>query len=229
MTQRSAQLSPSRSRADGRAARTRAAILKAARSEFETYGFEGARTPEIADAAGVAEGTVFLHFKSKAGLLMGVMEEFYESLLAEAVSIIDFTDAPYEKLSALLRHFVSTMRANWALMKVFGQRGRHHETEVQSRFQSLNKRYTGLYLTVFEELKQTGQLRQDINAPLLRDLLFGAIEHQAISRFGRKSKINAAAMADDLLDLVMNGARGKPEATSELKRIERKLDKLLAK
>jgi len=215
-------------RPDGRAARTRAAILEAARAEFEAHGYERARTTAIADAAGVAEGTVFLHFNSKAGLLMGVMEAFYETLLKEALSIIEIATEPYERLRALLRHFVATMRDNWALLKVFGQRGRHHEAEVRSRFHGLNKTYTGLYLSVFEDLKDTGRLRKDANAPLLRDMLFGAIEHQAISRFGKPSKIDTAAMVDDLLDLTMNGARGRPKAPSDLQRIERKLDRLLA-
>ena len=52
---------------------SRAAILDAAQHAFGEHGFHGARVEEIARAAGVAKGTVFLHFKDKEGLLLALV------------------------------------------------------------------------------------------------------------------------------------------------------------
>src|SRR6516164_11716171 len=51
-----------------RAAARRAAILEAALDEFSARGFAGARLDDVAQRAGVAKGTIYLHFKDKEAL-----------------------------------------------------------------------------------------------------------------------------------------------------------------
>jgi len=55
---------------------TKLAILQAAVSIFGQKGFNGTTTKEIAQAAGIAEGTIFRHFPSKTDILYGVVESF---------------------------------------------------------------------------------------------------------------------------------------------------------
>src|SRR5512139_3543172 len=57
--------------ASGRAARAaerRAAIVEAALEEFTTRGFAATRLDDIARRAGVAKGTIYLHFKDKESM-----------------------------------------------------------------------------------------------------------------------------------------------------------------
>ena len=61
------------------AAASREAILGAAQHVFAEHGFHGARVEEIAREAGVAKGTVFLHFKDKEGLLLGLVRQKAET------------------------------------------------------------------------------------------------------------------------------------------------------
>lgn len=69
------------------AAASRQAILKAAEKIFATHGFHGTRVESVAQAAGVAKGTVFLHFRDKQNLLFalaenraGTFQQLYASL-----------------------------------------------------------------------------------------------------------------------------------------------------
>lgn len=48
------------------------AILKAAAELFAARGFDATPTAEVAKAAGVAEGTIFHHFKTKDGSIRDV-------------------------------------------------------------------------------------------------------------------------------------------------------------
>ena len=57
---------------DLRAEERRAQILRAALSVFGHKGFHGATIREIASAAGLAEGTIYLYFASKQDVLRGV-------------------------------------------------------------------------------------------------------------------------------------------------------------
>ena len=52
---------------------TRNALIEAAAGLFAAHGSAGTRTADIARAAGVAVGTVYLHFKDKDALLKEVL------------------------------------------------------------------------------------------------------------------------------------------------------------
>ena len=56
-------------------AETRRRILKAARDRFAKVGFEAATTREIAQAAGIAVGTLFNYFPSKEAIVMTMVAE----------------------------------------------------------------------------------------------------------------------------------------------------------
>lgn len=64
--------------------RTRAAILAAARARFIATGYERATIREIADAAGVAVGSVHAHFRDKEALLLAC---FYANIHAALARI----------------------------------------------------------------------------------------------------------------------------------------------
>src|SRR6185295_14297830 len=60
-----------------RAAERRAAIIEAALDEFVARGFTATRLDDIAKRAGVAKGTIYLHFKDK--------ESMFEELIRTAL------------------------------------------------------------------------------------------------------------------------------------------------
>jgi AcrR family transcriptional regulator len=85
-TPQAAALTAPSSRAD-RAAERRAAIIDAALDEFIARGFTATRLDDIAKRAGVAKGTIYLHFKDK--------ESMFEELIRTAlVPLIGRLHAP---------------------------------------------------------------------------------------------------------------------------------------
>ena len=79
---------PSECRREKCAAR-RAAILDAALEEFSRQGFAAARMEDIARRAGVAKGTLYLHFGDKEGLFNGLAESAFAPMHALAKEILD--------------------------------------------------------------------------------------------------------------------------------------------
>src|SRR5216683_6892685 len=73
---RGAPAQPASNRAE-RAAERRAAIVEAAFDEFVARGFTATRIDDIAKRAGVAKGTIYLHFKDK--------ESMFEELVRTAI------------------------------------------------------------------------------------------------------------------------------------------------
>ncbi len=64
-----------------RRARTREALVDAARAVFARKGFEGASLDEIAETAGYTRGAIYKHFESKEDLLLAVFDKMNEHAL----------------------------------------------------------------------------------------------------------------------------------------------------
>src|SRR4051812_39553316 len=77
-----------------RTARTRAALIGAARALFAERGYAGAGREEIVERAGVTRGAMYHHFASKEALFLAVYEAVeYDLLQAIAEAAMRATDA----------------------------------------------------------------------------------------------------------------------------------------
>src|SRR4029077_8382820 len=77
-------------------------ILQAAVKVFARNGFHATRVSEIAKAAGVADGTIYLYFKSKEELLISLFEDRVERLLAFMREELPKHETAPEKLRLLI-------------------------------------------------------------------------------------------------------------------------------
>ena len=62
-------------------------ILDAADELFSRKGFDGTSTNDILERVGIARGTLYHHFKSKEGIMDGLIDRYSERLLATAQGI----------------------------------------------------------------------------------------------------------------------------------------------
>jgi len=66
----------------GRRAERRQAILAAALREFSARGFAAARLDDVADAAGIAKGTIYLYFRDKEALFQDLIRSEMSPVVA---------------------------------------------------------------------------------------------------------------------------------------------------
>src|SRR5262245_48488186 len=74
-----------RNRRAEQAAARRTAILAAALDEFSARGFAATRLEDVAKRAGVAKGTIYLHFKDKEALF----QELVRTMLSPVVARLE--------------------------------------------------------------------------------------------------------------------------------------------
>jgi TetR/AcrR family transcriptional regulator, fatty acid metabolism regulator protein len=100
----------------------RSAILDAALRVFAKHGYASARVSDIASEAGVGKGTVYLYFKSKEDLLMGV----FEARVGEILSMIDELAvsgvSPREGLRTFFDAALDLVASNVEMLDLFEQR-----------------------------------------------------------------------------------------------------------
>jgi AcrR family transcriptional regulator len=84
-------------------------ILQAAMEMFAEKGFDATATSEIAERAGVAEGTIFRHFKSKKELLHAIMVPMMTKLIAPVAinQFVEVLEVRYDSFELFLRAVVS--------------------------------------------------------------------------------------------------------------------------
>lgn len=78
-------------------------ILEAARSVFARRGFASATVEDIADAAGVAKGTVYVYFPSKRDLFLATLRDGVQQLHADAEKRIQAAGSAVAKIRAFIQ------------------------------------------------------------------------------------------------------------------------------
>lgn len=205
-------------------------MVAAAAARFEQLGFEGATTGEIAREAGVAEGTLFLHFGSKVGLLLGVMHSYYDSLVEQLAEEASRGGTAEGRLRHLVRFWLTRVRQDWRLMRVFGKHGRFaDDPEIVAEFAEMNRRVTRFFGGLFEDLKAVGRIPEQLPTYILRDALFGAAEHLLIGMDTTGKERDLGSAADSLCDLLLGSDPTLRAGPPSMASIEAKLDRLLEK
>jgi AcrR family transcriptional regulator len=205
-----------------------AEILEAARGVFAERGYGAAAVAEIAARAGVVEGTVYSYFETKRALLIAVMKAFYEDLIRDTESGLHAVRGTENQLRFVIRRQLDTFTSDLGLCRVIIREARPDVALYDEAVLELNRRYTGLALRVLEEGVENGSLREDLVPSVIRDLLYGGIEH-AVWRFVfSDGELDAGMLADQLADALLGGILATPdqEAETTVLRLERAVARL---
>jgi TetR/AcrR family transcriptional regulator len=91
---------------------SRAAILKAAVSEFAEFGISGARTDRIAQAARVNKALLYYYFKDKDALYEAVLDHVFTGLRERVIPVFESDLPPQEKMLAYVGEYFDYIAAN---------------------------------------------------------------------------------------------------------------------
>lgn len=80
----------------------RAGILKAARKVFARHGYDGATMDDVAEACSIAKGTLYLYFKSKRQIYLGVLKEDLQLLREANRQAIEAVSSAEDRIRAFI-------------------------------------------------------------------------------------------------------------------------------
>jgi len=188
----------------------RDSILAAAREAFAKGGFEGTSIADIARAARVSDGLVYRYFANKRDLLNAVLTEFYERTMDD-LDVIAGRDASFEqRLHDIIHRHIEAFVRDADACRLFISEVRTAADYQGSPVQQLNRRYTSILVRIIESGIASGEVRPDIEMRLVRDVIFGAIEHRTWAAVnGRPLDIDATAKG--LVELLRYGLMARPK------------------
>lgn len=163
-------------------------IVQAAVEIFSEKGFAGSSTSEIAQKAGVAEGTIFRHYKTKKELLLSIVAPMMTKLIAP-FAVKDFTkvlEADYPSVEQFLRAItvnrLEFARKHFPVIKIFMHEIPFHN-ELREQFKEtvavlvLEKAYKAI-----RHFQKQGQII-DLPTPTTMRLIVSTIIGFLIARF----------------------------------------------
>ena len=136
---------------------TRLRILEVARLHFERHGFADASVRGIAADAGVAVGTVLLHFSDKLSLLHAALHDDLEAAIRRSLRTPS-RGLLLDRLCAVVRPFYSYYDARPQLSRVLLRESLLAESPWRERFSEQLLRVNGHVAALVAEAKTAGEL-----------------------------------------------------------------------
>ncbi|WP_028987523.1 TetR/AcrR family transcriptional regulator [Thermicanus aegyptius] len=140
-------------------------ILHAAIEIFSEKGYASTSTSEIAKKAGVAEGTIFRHYKTKADLLNAIVIPTLVKLLTPFVllGVRKIFQDPYERFEDFIKAFITDRikfaKKNEKLLRILIQELPFQSELKKAIKENVGKEVINLLGKMIDHFKKEGQIR----------------------------------------------------------------------
>ncbi len=149
-------------------------IILAAIDVLDECGFQGLTIREIAQKAGISEGAIFKHYKSKSDLISAVLDHFsmFDSQIKQTIELKEMP--PKEAIIFAVNSYTNYYESYPALTAL---------TEVIDEltyYPELSDKVKNLYLTrmkffenLVEEAQARGEIKSEVNPENVADVIMG--------------------------------------------------------
>nr|WP_321258690.1 TetR/AcrR family transcriptional regulator [uncultured Pseudodesulfovibrio sp.] len=179
------------------------AILKVATVLFANKGFADTSVQELARLTGVAEGTIFYHFKNKEGLLLAILEKTRDEIVDQFERF--FENRPFNSGLEMAEEVVSFYLYLAGLLEdKFLLLHRHYLYRFSESNPEFRENLEAIYnclVDIFEKAIVTGQedksINQDIHPRKSALILFTMVD--GLVRFKNFNLYDAGALFNELM------------------------------
>ena len=184
-------------------------ILAAARKVFATRGFNEATVEEIAGAAGIAKGTIYLYFSSKKDIYLAALKHGLTELLDRTTDTMRAATGIQAKLQAFVRTRIEYAETNRDFIKIY-----HSEFGNLTNAAACDNEFQKLYLQqakaleiVLQSAMNAGEIRlvrSDFAAFIIYDMVRGVMTQRLLEW----STVPIEEDIQSLNDLIWKGIAG---------------------
>ncbi len=185
-------------------------IIDAAVEVFAEKGFFGARVSEIADAAGVADGTIYLYFKSKDDVLICLFEEKMGEIIQRLVDILSGIEDPEAQMRRYIVEHLKLVAEQPTLMQVLTVELRQSARFIKEYSPKAFAKYLAVIGSILEDGQKKGVFRPELDPGIFRRALFGAIDEISLERVltaGDGKQKSPDVVGEQIADFILRGLR----------------------
>lgn len=156
-------------------------ILKAAIEVFAAKGFYATRVSEIAKAAGVADGTIYLYFKNKDDVLVSIFEDRIGRLLEVLRQEAAKADTVEERIRRIVELQLGLLEGQRDLAEVVTVNLRQSSSLLKQYAAPLFTEYLDVIAGIIRDGQREGSLRDDVNPRIIARALWGGLDGIALT------------------------------------------------
>ncbi len=205
----------------------RGEILATAREMFCDKGYEQTTVAELAARLGLVEGTIYRYFDSKHALLLAVLTDWYQQMFADYSTALRGVSGARARLHLMIWHHLQTIHEQPQLCQLMFREARDPVSQANAPLRKLNRRYTRFLTQVVEEGMAEGVFRPGLNTALVRDLVYGGIEHHCMRYLSGQGSLDVDAAASRITELLCQGIdHQEPALDGEARRLSSLVSRL---
>jgi len=183
----------------------REAILRAAVKVFARKGYFNSKVADIASDAGIADGTVYLYFKSKDEILHSIFDQAMAAFIAEGKKELSQIDVAEDRLRRIAELHLERLGADRDLAVVFQVELRGSIKFMQEFSAAGFADYLDIIRQTIEDGQQTGVFRKDIKPIVAAKILYGALDEMVTNWILSKKKYDLPPMSAEVLKALLGG------------------------
>lgn len=181
------------------------AILRAAIKVFARKGYFNSKVADIASKAKIADGTVYLYFKSKEEILHSIFDRMMSEFISEGKKELAEIDDADGKIRRIAELHLEKLGSDRDLAIVFQVQLRG-STKFMREFSATGfAEYLDIIKSAFEEGQKQGVFRKDLNATVCSKILYGALDEMVTNWILSKKKYELAPLANEVLKVFFGG------------------------
>jgi TetR/AcrR family transcriptional regulator, fatty acid metabolism regulator protein len=180
-------------------------ILEAAVKVFARKGFTVATVSEVAKEAGVADGTIYLYFKSKDDILVHFFSFKAQQVFDRFRAAVARGSDAVAKLRHLVRVHLSEFQKDPDMALLYQVETHQGRRAAEEQIRAMSKSYQDILSEIVEQGQQEGLIRRDLYVSLVRRFIVGAVEETIGTWLHSGRSYDLASMADPLVDLFVRG------------------------
>jgi len=181
-------------------------ILKAATQVFAQHGFFNSKISEIAKAANVADGTIYLYFKNKDDLLISLFEEEMANITRRMKEEVNKVEGFENKIRRFIQVHLNLIAENKELAEVLQIELRQSHKFMKEYMGSKLNDYLNIISSIISQGQKNGSVRPDIIPGVAKRILFGALDE--LSGFwvlSKNKRYSISLSAQTLGDIFITG------------------------
>ncbi len=180
-------------------------ILRAAVDVFAQSGYFNAKVSDIAKAAGVADGTIYLYFDGKEDLLITIFREHTRNYLHSLELQLASVSRSEDRIRVAIRHHLETLGRDRSLA-VVSQVELRHSLKFMSLFsQQEVADYLNILRKIVEQGQAEGAFRRNLHPQLVAKALFGILDEMVTSWILSEKDYALMEQAEQISDLILTG------------------------
>ncbi len=151
-------------------------ILKAAIKIIGSKGFHNAKIKDIAQAADVADGTIYNYFKNKEDLLITIFKTKLDEYVKLAEAELKNAKTFDEKLNIIIEFHLKIMSDNPELANILQVELRQPDKKMRIKVRKNLKNYFRIVEEIITEGIKNNIFNKNLNIFLAREMFFGTVD-----------------------------------------------------